>query len=115
MFWHGPSGRMSELGRCCRKSRKSNDAKNLANVDFWTTEPLRCSLMSIRRSVVVFLRSDVVPSRRCARNASAALENFVCYPQKTFSAASTQLGHDRPSFTAPYTRRAHVLTKTRVK
>jgi hypothetical protein len=33
------------------------------------------------------------PPRRCARNASAALENFVCYPQKTFSTASTQLGH----------------------
>src|SRR5947207_15471804 len=32
------------------------------------------------------------PSRRCARNASAALENFVCYPQKTFSTASTQTG-----------------------
>src|SRR5207248_3016036 len=51
----------SESDRCCRKSRKSNDAKNLANVDFWTTPPLRCSLVSIRRSVVVFLRSDVVP------------------------------------------------------
>src|SRR5260221_6303726 len=31
------------------------------------------------------------PSRRCARNASAALENFVCYPQKTFSTASVKL------------------------
>src|SRR5207244_6176090 len=31
------------------------------------------------------------PSRRCARNASAALENFVCYPQKTFSTASIKL------------------------
>src|SRR6476620_11821730 len=30
------------------------------------------------------------PSRRCARNASAALENFVCCPEKTFSTASTQ-------------------------
>src|SRR5256886_13941374 len=32
------------------------------------------------------------PSRRCARNASAALENFVCYPQKTFSTASVKTG-----------------------
>src|SRR5260221_14389776 len=31
------------------------------------------------------------PSRRCARNASAASENFVCYPQKTFSTASVKL------------------------
>jgi len=30
------------------------------------------------------------PSRRCARNASGALKNFACYPQKTFSTASTQ-------------------------
>jgi hypothetical protein len=28
------------------------------------------------------------PSRRCARNASGALANFACYPQKTFSTAS---------------------------
>src|SRR5207302_8998456 len=53
--------RSSQFDRCCRKSRKSNDAKNLANVDFWTTPPLRCSLVSLRRSMVVFLRSDVVP------------------------------------------------------
>src|SRR5258706_698929 len=33
------------------------------------------------------------PSRRCARNASAALGNFVCYPpQKTFSTASVKTG-----------------------
>src|SRR5947208_13547589 len=82
--------RLSQFDRCCRKSRKSNDAKNLANVDFWTTPPLRCSLVSIRRSVGRFSEKRCGPSRRCARNASAALENFVCYPQKTFSTASTQ-------------------------
>lgn len=43
--------------RCCRRS---NGAKNLANGDFWTTPPLRCSVVPIR-SVVVFLRRDVVP------------------------------------------------------
>ena len=31
-------------------------------------------------------------SHRCARNASAALENFVCFPEKTFSTASTRNG-----------------------
>jgi hypothetical protein len=30
------------------------------------------------------------PSRRCARNAPAALENFVCHPQETFSTASVK-------------------------
>ena len=53
--------RMSEFGRCCRKSRKSNDAKNLANGDFWTFPPLRCSVVPLGRSVVVFLIRDVVP------------------------------------------------------
>src|SRR5260370_36323691 len=52
---------MSQMGRCCRKSRKSNEAKNLANVDFRTIPPLRCSVAPIRRSVVAFLRSEVVP------------------------------------------------------
>src|SRR5882757_6190021 len=52
---------MSGSGRCCRKSRKSNEAKNLANVDFRTIPPLRCSVAPIRRSVVAFLRSEVVP------------------------------------------------------
>src|SRR5438128_1486940 len=35
------------------------------------------------------------PSRRCARNASAALENFVCCPQKTFSTASVKRRNTR--------------------
>src|SRR5271167_46313 len=32
------------------------------------------------------------PSHRCARNASAALENFVPDPQKTFSTVSVKSG-----------------------
>jgi hypothetical protein len=47
--------------RCCRKSRKSKDAENLANNEFWANPPLRCFVVLIRRSVVVFLRHDVVP------------------------------------------------------
>jgi hypothetical protein len=35
------------------------------------------------------------PSRRCARNASGALENFACYPQKTFSTSSAQSRRSR--------------------
>ena len=86
---------MSELGRCCRKSRKSKEAKNLANIDFRIIPPLRCSVAPIRRSVVAFLRSEVVPY--CARNASAVLENFVCFPEKTFSTASVKIGSRGPS------------------
>ena len=49
-----PESCHSAFGRCCRKSRKSNDAKNLANGDFWTSPPLRCSVVPLGRSVVVF-------------------------------------------------------------
>src|SRR6516225_2194142 len=48
-------------GRCCRKSRKSDDTENLANGGFWTTPPLRCPVVPVRKSVVVFLRRDEVP------------------------------------------------------
>src|SRR5580692_9266716 len=42
------------------KSRKSKNSKNLANVDFWTSSPLGCCVAPIRKSMVVFLRNDVV-------------------------------------------------------
>ena len=77
----------SAMGRCCRQSRKSNDAKNLANGDFWTTPPLRCSVAPIRRSVVVFLRCDVVPTSLCTKR----IRSFrIFLPPKTFSTASTR-------------------------
>src|SRR5271168_4299979 len=42
------------------------------------------------------------PSHRCARNASAALENFVPDPQKTFSTVSTRLRHPPPYYYEGY-------------
>jgi len=51
----------SEMGRCCRKSRKSKNAENLAIGEFWITPPLRCPVVLIRRSVIVLLIHDVVP------------------------------------------------------
>src|SRR6267378_6396581 len=36
------------------------------------------------------------PSRRSARNASAALKNFVRQPKKTFSTLSASTGHTGP-------------------
>jgi hypothetical protein len=76
-----PALRMSVYGGCCRKSRKSNDVKNLANVDFWM--PLQCSLASIRRSVVVFLRSDVVPHVATTKRISS-FRKFSLLPPKDF-------------------------------
>src|SRR5260370_12857841 len=42
------------------------------------------------------------PSRPCARNASAALENFVCLPEKTFSTASVKIGSGRARAARPF-------------
>ena len=52
----------SPFGRFCCKSRKSNDSKNLAKVDFQTTLMLKGAVVPIGRSVVVFPRNDVVPN-----------------------------------------------------
>jgi len=51
----------SAVGRYCCKSRKSNDPKNLAKVDFWTCLPLPRYSVPLRRSVVDFGRIDMVP------------------------------------------------------
>jgi hypothetical protein len=61
--------------RYCRKSLKSNDAKDLAMLIF--DHSAAAILSSADTEVRVrFLRSDVVPSGRYARNASAALAAF---------------------------------------
>src|SRR5205823_705153 len=43
-----------------------------------------------------FFEKRCGPPRRCARNASAALENFVCCLQKTFSTASVKVRRTQP-------------------
>jgi hypothetical protein len=53
--------RLPFLADICCKSRKSNDVKNLAKVDFWPTWPLQYSVTPIRSSLVVLVRNDVVP------------------------------------------------------
>src|SRR3954449_2058976 len=52
---------MSALGRYCCKSRKSNDPKNLAEVDLCATPLLLRSSMPLRSSVINFGCSDMVP------------------------------------------------------
>jgi hypothetical protein len=49
------------ISRNCCKSRKSNDVKNLAKVDFWPTWPPQYSVTPIRSSLVVLVQNDVVP------------------------------------------------------
>jgi hypothetical protein len=45
---------MSPIGSYCRKSRKSNNAKNLANGDSLLTPPLQYFVAPIRSSVIVW-------------------------------------------------------------
>ena len=45
------------MGGYCCKSRKSNDVKNLAKVDFWPTWPLQYSVTPIRSSLVVLVQT----------------------------------------------------------
>jgi hypothetical protein len=60
------------------KSRKSKDAENFANGEFWTNPSLRCFVMLIRRSVVVWSRS----SRRTER--ISGFRKFRLLPVKDF-------------------------------
>jgi hypothetical protein len=48
------SGGMSQRCRYCCKSRKSNNPKNLAKVDLWTSLPLRRFSTPLRRRVIDF-------------------------------------------------------------
>jgi hypothetical protein len=72
---------MSELGRYCCESRKSNDAENLAKVDFWALLLPQGSLGPIRRSVVVLVGNDVVP-QVAAREAHQRSLKFSCFTRK---------------------------------
>src|SRR4029077_8362466 len=52
---------MPACGRYCCKSRKSKNPKNLAKVDFSISLPLPRFSAPLRRSVIDFGRSDMVP------------------------------------------------------
>lgn len=72
----------SAIGRYCCKSRKSDDAKNLAKVDFWTSL-LLCSAAQLRRSVVDFGRR-FGPSRLPHTKRISRAGNFRSSAQKEF-------------------------------
>jgi hypothetical protein len=44
---------IADVGRYCCKSRKSNNPKNLAKVDLWTSLLLRRFSTPLRRSVII--------------------------------------------------------------
>ena len=66
---------MSAHGGYCCKRRKSNNPKNLAKVDLWTSLLPRCFSTPLRRSVVDFEPIDMVP-RVAARKAHQRLQEF---------------------------------------
>ena len=87
------SSGMSVYPRLCCKTRKTNDAQNLAKVDFCRSPSLRRSVAPIRTSAAVFAQNDMGPSRLRVRNASAVLENFLRQVKKIFAAQSLDSRH----------------------
>ena len=84
----------STHGRYCCKSRKSNNPKNLAKVDLWTSAALLFNATTEVHDR--FWMKRYGPSRRRAQNASAALRIFVRYPKRTFATISATSGSDQP-------------------
>ena len=77
-----PDDVRSPGGYCC-KSRKSNDVKSLAKVDFWPTWPLQYSVTPIRSSLVVLVQTmwSLISPR--AKRISGP-EKFRSPPKKAF-------------------------------
>ena len=79
-----PSGeRPVAFDRCCRKSRKSNSAKNLAKAGFGRIIAARLHSADTRVGGRFCLKR-CGPSRLRARNASAVLEIFFCRRKRVF-------------------------------
>ena len=73
----------SGIGRYCCKSRKSNDPKNLAQVDLWTSLLLRRFSTPLRRSVIILDETIwSLTSPRVERISGS--KNFRSPPQKDF-------------------------------
>src|SRR5882724_11063893 len=75
---------MSQRCRFCCKSRKSNNPENLAKVDLWASLRLRRSAAPLRRSVVVFVRNDVVPHIAACETHQRSYKIFVVIPKGLF-------------------------------
>src|SRR5260221_1639156 len=94
---------MSACGRFCCKSRKSNDSENLAKVDFRMAVSLQSSRSANTKVRGRFSAKRCGPSRREARDASAALKNFVRHLKKTFATKSAHLRHGAMPELSPLT------------
>src|SRR5438309_11475485 len=68
---------MTAVGRFCCKSRKSNNPKNFARVDLWTSLLLHRFSAPLRRFVIDFGSTD------CAKRISGS-KTFPSTPQKDF-------------------------------
>src|ERR1700686_1264205 len=72
----------SAIGRYCCKSRKSNNPKNLAKVDLWTSLPLRRFSTPLRRSMIDFRLNDMVPHVAARKTHRRSLEFSFNTPKR---------------------------------
>ena len=64
-------------------------SENLAKVGVSLFPSLQAAVGQVRGPTIAFVRIDVVPPHRRARDAPAARKNFVRQPKRTFSTVST--------------------------
>src|ERR1700675_1838811 len=72
----------SDIGRFCCKSRKSNDPKNLAKVELWTSPLLLRFSMTLPRSKIDFGRNDMVPHVAARKTRQRLLESSFDTPKR---------------------------------
>jgi hypothetical protein len=83
MVDHGKVG-MTASGRYCCKSRKSRGSENLANIEYWSSQPLQGFAEPIRASAVAFALIDVVPHIAARETHERSLEFSVISQKKDF-------------------------------
>src|SRR5438105_1463054 len=93
---------MSQTCRFCCKSRKSKNPKNFASVDLWTSLLLHRFSAPLRRFVIDFGSTDMVP-HIAARKTHERLQNF------SFDAPKRLLQQNLPTEDI---RRPHSITSS---
>ena len=81
---HGQTVKMTRMTDTVEKVENRTKPKILANVDFLDHSAAAMLSSADTKARGRFSEKRSGPSRRYARNASTALENFVCFPKRLF-------------------------------
>jgi hypothetical protein len=90
----------SVLGRFCCKNRKSNEARNLASVDFFPTPLLHGAMAPLRKSMVALSEAMRSLTSTCAKRSSGSKKSRPS-GEKTFSTLTARNGHGAMSGLSP--------------